>query len=263
MPFYQRLGEVPRKRHIQFRENGALLTEEVLGLEGFTGNEAILYHLHSPCRVKELGGFRPIEREEWVPEAHAHRHVRTHGIPEGGDAVSGRRLLMWNDDVEISLCRPAEAMSSFFRNGEGDECIFVHEGKGTLETIYDDVQVRARGAAALPDLRDARADRDPAPLPQRVRAAARGRPLLEPRPARAGRAEDPPRPGRAPRHRARPRRPPGLRARLPPLRRRRLGRLPLSMDVLDPRFRADHRPHPPAAAVAPDLPRPPLRPLLV
>jgi len=39
MPFYQRLGEVPRKRHIQFREGGNLLTEEVMGLEGFTGNE--------------------------------------------------------------------------------------------------------------------------------------------------------------------------------------------------------------------------------
>ena len=24
MPFYQRLGEVPRKRHIQFRDNGTL-----------------------------------------------------------------------------------------------------------------------------------------------------------------------------------------------------------------------------------------------
>mgnify|MGYP003504675978 CR=1 FL=1 len=30
MPFYQRLGEVPRKRHVQFRDNGTLLTEEVL-----------------------------------------------------------------------------------------------------------------------------------------------------------------------------------------------------------------------------------------
>src|SRR4029078_1773312 len=41
MPIYQRLGRVPRKRHIQFRENGTLLTEEVMGLEGFSGNEAI------------------------------------------------------------------------------------------------------------------------------------------------------------------------------------------------------------------------------
>ena len=67
MPTYQRLGRVPRKRHIQFRENGTLLTEEVMGLEGFSGNESILYHLHSPCRVKEIDAFEPIEREEWVP----------------------------------------------------------------------------------------------------------------------------------------------------------------------------------------------------
>jgi hypothetical protein len=54
MPFYVQLGDVPRKRHIQHRENGTLLTEEVMGLEGFSGNESILYHLTSPCRVKEL-----------------------------------------------------------------------------------------------------------------------------------------------------------------------------------------------------------------
>ena len=30
-------------------------------------------------------------------------------------------------------------MDGFFRNGEGDEVIFVHEGKGTLETIFGDV----------------------------------------------------------------------------------------------------------------------------
>src|SRR6188508_523280 len=84
MPTYQRLGRVPRKRHIQFRENGTLLTEEVMGLEGFSGNESILYHLHSPCRVKEIGSFEPIERDEWDPGAHQHRHFRTMGVePEG------------------------------------------------------------------------------------------------------------------------------------------------------------------------------------
>ncbi len=139
MPFYQRLGEVPRKRHTQFRENGALLTEEVLGLEGFSGNESILYHLQSPCRIKELGDFEPIERDEWVPDAHAHRHFKTMGMDAGGDPITGRRLLMWNNDVEISLCRPDEAMEYFFRNGEGDEVIFVHEGSGTLETTFGDL----------------------------------------------------------------------------------------------------------------------------
>jgi len=101
VPFYQRLGDLPRKRHVQFRDNGTLLTEEVMGLEGFAGNESILYHLTSPCRIRELGDFEPIERDEWVPEAHAHRHFTTIGIEPEGDAITGRRLLMWNQDVEI------------------------------------------------------------------------------------------------------------------------------------------------------------------
>ncbi len=150
MPFYQRLGEVPRKRHTVFRENGTLLTEEVLGLEGFSGNESILYHLLSPCRIQELGPFEPIVREEWVPEAHAHRHMKTMGIEPGGDAVTGRRLLMWNDDVEISLCRPDAPMERYYRNGEGDEVVFVHEGQGTVETIFGDLPYRQGDYVVIP-----------------------------------------------------------------------------------------------------------------
>src|SRR5207237_544683 len=56
MPFYQRLGDVPRKRHIQFREHGTLLVEEVMGLEGVTGNESILYHLQWACRCRSGEG---------------------------------------------------------------------------------------------------------------------------------------------------------------------------------------------------------------
>ena len=130
MPFYQRLGDVPRKRHVQFRDNGTLLTEEVMGLEGFSGNESILYHLTSPCRVQKLGDFKPIKREEWVPDAHAHRHFTTWDTKPEGDPVNGRKLLTWNNDVEISLVRPTERMDYFFRNGEGDEVYFVHEGGG-------------------------------------------------------------------------------------------------------------------------------------
>ena len=150
MPTYQRLGDVPRKRHIQFRDNGRLLTEEVMGLEGFDGNESILYHLQSPCRVRELGSFEPIERDEWVPDAHAHRHFRTMGVEAEGNEITGRKLLMWNADVEISLCCPTEPMDFFYRNGEGDEVIFVHEGSGTLETIFGDLRYKAGDYVVVP-----------------------------------------------------------------------------------------------------------------
>src|SRR5881409_1745017 len=150
MPFYQRLGDVPRKRHIQFRDNGSLLTEEVMGMEGFVGMESILYHLQSPCRVMKVGDFEEIKRDEWVPDAHAHRHFKTYDIDAEGDEVTGRRLLMWNDDVEISLARPDEQMDYFFRNGEGDEVIFVHEGSGTLETNFGEVPYKDGDYVVIP-----------------------------------------------------------------------------------------------------------------
>src|ERR687896_1090464 len=150
MPTYQVRGDVPRKRHIQFRDNGSLLTEEVMGLEGFTGNESILYHLTSPCRIKERCDFESIERDEWTPDAHAHRHFKTIGIEPEGDEISGRRLLMWNNDVEISLVRPSETMDYFFRNGEGDEVYFVHEGTGTLHTTFGDLPYKEGDYVVIP-----------------------------------------------------------------------------------------------------------------
>jgi homogentisate 1,2-dioxygenase len=150
MPFYQRLGDVPRKRHVQFRDNGTLLTEEVMGLEGFSGNESILYHLTSPCRIEKLGDFEPIEREEWVPDQHKPLHLKTWDVDSGGDALTGRQLLMWNNDVEISLCRPTEIMDGFFRNGEGDEVIFVHEGSGTVESIFGELAYKPGDYIVIP-----------------------------------------------------------------------------------------------------------------
>ena len=151
---YHSLGEVPRKRHTQFRAGdnggGRLLVEEVTGYEGFSGNESILYHLESPCRIAEAGEFTPIEHTEWVPDAHVHRHLLTTPIEAGGDPVTGRRCLMWNADIEVSLCRPVEDQEGFFRNGEGDEVVFVCEGSGVLESVYGDVPFSAHDYVVIP-----------------------------------------------------------------------------------------------------------------
>lgn len=150
MTMYRVHGEVPRKRHTQYWHDGELLTEEVIGLEGFSGLSSILYHLHDPPRVGAVGEFQPIEREEWVPETHQHRLLDTWEIQPGGDPVGGRRLLMWNDDVEIALCRPEEQQEGFYRNGEGDEVVFVHEGEGVVETILGDLPYAAGDYITIP-----------------------------------------------------------------------------------------------------------------
>ncbi len=147
---YHSLGELPPKRHTQLRRNGHLLVEEVMGYEGFSGNESILYHLESPCRVSEVLDFTPITRDEWVPDAHVHRLTNTAEITPQGDPIFGRRLLMWNGDVEIAICKPTEQSEVFFRNGEGDEVLFVHEGSGTLESVFGTLPFRRHDYVVIP-----------------------------------------------------------------------------------------------------------------
>ena len=115
-----------------------------MGFEGFSGNESILYHLFSPCRVKEVGDFERIELEEWVPETHVHRLTNTMELEPMGDTVLGRRVLQYNGDVEIGLCVPEREADYFYRDGEGDEVIFVHEGAGRRG---DDLRHAARTAS--------------------------------------------------------------------------------------------------------------------
>jgi homogentisate 1,2-dioxygenase len=147
---YEARGSLPHKRHVAFRDNGTLLTEEVMGFEGFSGNESILYHLQTPCRVTGLGEFEPIERAEWVPDAHAHHLFDTAGLPPEGDPVKGRRILMFNDDVEIGICRPSAEQDYFYRNGEGDEVVFVHHGRGELETTFGTLRYREHDYIVIP-----------------------------------------------------------------------------------------------------------------
>ncbi|MGI8518736.1 MAG: homogentisate 1,2-dioxygenase [Acidimicrobiia bacterium] len=150
MTVYQRMGEVPPKRHTQLRRDGRLLTEQVMGMEGFSGNYSILYHLETPCRVMALGGFEHLEKKEWVPDQHQHMLFATADLDAIGDLVTGRRLLMWNNDVEIWFCRPRENHEGYYRNGEGDEVIFVHQGGGVAETIFGDLPYREGDYIVIP-----------------------------------------------------------------------------------------------------------------
>ena len=150
---YARIGDVPAKRHVQVRRNGVsspLLVEEVMGYEGFSGNESILLHLQSPCRLDSVGEFRGIEREEWVPDTHVHRLADANPVEASGDPVSSRRLLMWNGDIEVSLAKPTAELDGFYRNGEGDEVIYVHRGSGVLRSVFGRVPFRERDYLVIP-----------------------------------------------------------------------------------------------------------------
>jgi homogentisate 1,2-dioxygenase len=121
-----------------------------MGYEGFSGNESILYHVHSPCRIAEVGSLRPLDREEWAPDAHVHRLADLRPVEPGGDPVGGRRILMFNGDLEVSVCKPTEQLDGFYRNGEGDEVIYVHRGGGVLRTVFGRVPFSEKDYLVIP-----------------------------------------------------------------------------------------------------------------
>jgi homogentisate 1,2-dioxygenase len=137
MPSYHALGTIPPKRHTQFRKpDGTLYSEEVFGVEGFSGCFSLLYHQYPPTRVSKIARHSDLPLEEWRPPVHRHHHLKTAPLAPGGDPISGRRILMFNDNVRIGVSRPTEAMHYFYRNAECDELYFVHEGTGRFETIF-------------------------------------------------------------------------------------------------------------------------------
>ena len=58
MPFYQQRGQLPEKRHIQFRDkNGNLYFEELISREGFSSLYSNVYHLNPPTDVTNIGEY--------------------------------------------------------------------------------------------------------------------------------------------------------------------------------------------------------------
>jgi homogentisate 1,2-dioxygenase len=137
MPFYYRLGEIPHKRHTQFRKpDGGLYREEVMGLEGFHGVQSILYHHFLPPRVVESEALGSAKIEYADFGALRHRAFTTSDVPKGGDPVSARRVLLGNNDVTLGVSRPIKSMDYFYRNAQAYEVWFVHEGRGDLHTQF-------------------------------------------------------------------------------------------------------------------------------
>ena len=56
MPFYQKRGTIPEKRHIQFRDKeNNLFWEELISREGFSSIYSNVYHKYPPTKVKAIG----------------------------------------------------------------------------------------------------------------------------------------------------------------------------------------------------------------
>jgi len=151
MPFYHRLGKIPRKRHTAFRrEDGGLYYEHLMGNMGFTGPSSLLYHLRLPTAVKSQSLFRGLRWDADSDTTLRNRHFRLDRIVGGGSFVLDRVPLLFNGDVAISMARPDRIDDFFFRNGQGDELLYVSDGEGVLESLMGELPYRAGDYLVVP-----------------------------------------------------------------------------------------------------------------
>ncbi|HND17730.1 MAG TPA: homogentisate 1,2-dioxygenase [Saprospiraceae bacterium] len=139
---YYSLGRLPHKRHTQFRkENGELYHEELFSTEGFSDKYSLLYYCHPPTQIIQVGHPYSVAPETIHDKQLKHRCLNGFQVRPDVDFLKSRKQVLVNSDCIISLAAPLNGSADyFFKNADADEVYFVHEGSGTLKTMYGNLK---------------------------------------------------------------------------------------------------------------------------
>ncbi len=115
-------GRVAKQAHVGLPEG---TVEEEYARNGFFGNTTHFYRTAPPVNWSRIEGkLRP----------HAYDFSKVAIRSE--DYIAARTFLLENEDVRLGFVRLTQPMPYLFRNADGDEVIFVHEGRGQLQTDF-------------------------------------------------------------------------------------------------------------------------------
>lgn len=160
MAYYRSVGSIPRTRHTQHRDpDGNLYREELFGEEGFSSDSSLLYHRGTPSAITDSQIWQLPDLSLTPNHPLKPIHLTLHTLFADGDEadpVTGRRLVLGNGDVRISYVVTGTAPSAIYRNGIGDECVFIESGSGTVETVFGVLPYRAGDYVVIPRATDHR-----------------------------------------------------------------------------------------------------------
>ena len=142
MPLYHKLGQIPKKRHVQFRKpNGELYYEQLFGTIGFEGMSSLLYHTHRPTMVSDIKA--PIDIMPKIAQSKhiTARKLMSYDVAPQDDFLDSRVTLLVNNDVHIGVAAPIKSLTEYFyKNADADEMLFIHKGTGTLRTLVGNIR---------------------------------------------------------------------------------------------------------------------------
>ncbi|MDZ7741765.1 MAG: homogentisate 1,2-dioxygenase [Bacteroidota bacterium] len=141
MPHYHKLGKIPSKRHTQFRKpDGGLYAEQLVSTEGFSDLYSLTYHVYPPTKVLDIEESYSVTPEIAIEKNLQHRSFQGFNIKPDPDYIKSRVPVLVNNDLYLELAAPTRSMDDyFFKNSQATEVIFVHEGEGTLRTMYGNI----------------------------------------------------------------------------------------------------------------------------
>ena len=141
MPYYHKLGEIPHKRHTQFRKpDGQLYSEQLFSTEGFSSDYSLLYHVNPPTQIIKTGKPENIAPQLADAGLLQHRSFDGFRVKPAADFLESRIPILVNNDVHIVLAAPQQSLQDYFyKNADADELLFVHESSGVLTTMYGDL----------------------------------------------------------------------------------------------------------------------------
>jgi homogentisate 1,2-dioxygenase len=142
MPVYHKLGKIPQKRHVVFKNSkGKHQYEQLFGTEGFSGMSSLLYHVHRPTMVKEIVKSYSVEPKIAVKKNIKAMQLAGFKVEAKDDFLESRTPLLINSDVYLGLAAPRKSFRNYFyKNADADELLFIHKGTGTLRTFVGNIK---------------------------------------------------------------------------------------------------------------------------
>ena len=120
-----------------------------MGEEGFSSDSSLLYHRGVPSAIVASEVWELPDQTRTPNHPLKPRHLKLHELGTGKDPVTDRRLVLGNNDVRISYVVAGE-VSPYYRNSVGDECVYVEDGKATVETVFGVIGYRSGDYVVIP-----------------------------------------------------------------------------------------------------------------
>ncbi|RMF02379.1 MAG: homogentisate 1,2-dioxygenase, partial [Bacteroidetes bacterium] len=141
MPIYHTLGQIPPKRHTIFtKPDSTLYHEQLFGTIGFDGMSSLLYHHYRPTMVKAIGEAVDVSPKITVAKNLTARKLIGFKVAPQDDFLAAREPLLVNSDIHIGVAAPRQSLRDYFyKNADADELLFIHQGSGTLRTMFGQI----------------------------------------------------------------------------------------------------------------------------